>query len=299
MGIKRTFSNFVPTPSYDGVPFSQVRIDEGPSANGPWTPIDTQPLSPLDADPVHPLARSFTTDNALLEDGWYRIVFLDSQGNFSLSEPIDAAATSEGLVSPADVRRLLPQVQASDAQLQFYIDVVLSYLGPRLLPLDAGTGTAVFYKVRQGESLPLPVYGATVTSVTVWDVSTSVGRPLTSPDYWEADGGILRTTDPSGAWGYDPRYWVPPFDTTASHYHKVVVEWEAPAVAPAAFKEGIALWAASLLQTNPKLTSGMRSERIGDYSYTLADRDVESVVPARARVLLKPFLRKRRVLSTG
>jgi hypothetical protein len=52
------------------------------------------------------------------------------------------------------------------------------------------------------------------------------------------------------------------------------------------------------IQTNPKLTGGMRSERIGDYSYTLSDKDVDEVMPARARKLLLPYRRRRHVFVT-
>jgi hypothetical protein len=42
-----------------------------------------------DADPKNPAPRSFTTDNATLEEGWYLITFFDASGNDALPvEPI-------------------------------------------------------------------------------------------------------------------------------------------------------------------------------------------------------------------
>jgi hypothetical protein len=75
-----TFENYRPSARFDGVKWTNAMIEEAPASAGPWTLIDTQPLSPLDTDASDPQARNFTTDNATLAYGWYRITFTDSLG---------------------------------------------------------------------------------------------------------------------------------------------------------------------------------------------------------------------------
>jgi hypothetical protein len=79
-----SFRAFTPIPRYDGTPWHHVTIQESANQDGPWTLIDTINIIPLDADPSQPAPRSFTTDNATLEEGWYKITFFDSTGNDSL-----------------------------------------------------------------------------------------------------------------------------------------------------------------------------------------------------------------------
>ena len=72
-----TFVEFVPPRRFDGIPWNRVRIEEAAAETGPWFPIETVALAPLDSDPASPNSRSFTTDAATQEQGWYRVVFLD------------------------------------------------------------------------------------------------------------------------------------------------------------------------------------------------------------------------------
>lgn len=86
-----SLQNLYPPARYDGVPWLRALIEEAAAADGPYTVIDTLPLSPADPDPSVPLARSFTTENAALAGGWYRVTFEDAAG---LREP--AAAIFRG-----------------------------------------------------------------------------------------------------------------------------------------------------------------------------------------------------------
>lgn len=72
-----TFTDYTPGPRDDAQPWTSARIEEAGTAGGPWALIDTVTLSPVDTDPANPAARSFTTHNATLPAGWYRIVWLD------------------------------------------------------------------------------------------------------------------------------------------------------------------------------------------------------------------------------
>lgn len=103
-----TFTNYIPTPRYDGLPWARVRIDESISASGPWATIDTIDLVPLDADPAAPMARNFTTELATLDQGWYRVTFLDETGD--TAQPTQAVHNIE--VTPAAYWPTVDQVAA-------------------------------------------------------------------------------------------------------------------------------------------------------------------------------------------
>jgi hypothetical protein len=88
MGVVVTFSGFTPAPRADGLPWTSIQVNEGTSISGPWTLRDTLAISPVDADPAHPQERTFTTEEATLEAGWYKIVFADADGDTSEAAPI-------------------------------------------------------------------------------------------------------------------------------------------------------------------------------------------------------------------
>lgn len=73
-----SLEDFQPGARYDGLPWTQARIEQGTSATGPWTALQTLALSPLDANPALPASRDFTTTLATSATGWFRIVFLDA-----------------------------------------------------------------------------------------------------------------------------------------------------------------------------------------------------------------------------
>jgi hypothetical protein len=83
-----SFTDYTPPARFDGVAWTIIKINESAVADGPWNLIDTQDITPVDTDPSHPAARSFTTDNATLVQGWYQILFEDPSGSFVASEPI-------------------------------------------------------------------------------------------------------------------------------------------------------------------------------------------------------------------
>jgi len=82
-----SFTDYQPVPRFDDIPWTTVMIEEGTSEDGPWTLIDTQQLSPVDADPSNPMSRSFTTDKATIEHGWYLVEFGDVNNNIVESAP--------------------------------------------------------------------------------------------------------------------------------------------------------------------------------------------------------------------
>jgi hypothetical protein len=74
-----SFVDFRPEPRFDNVSWTQVQIQEAATELGPFTLIDTLAVG-SDPDPAHPAPRSFTTNNATLQSGWYTIIFLDATG---------------------------------------------------------------------------------------------------------------------------------------------------------------------------------------------------------------------------
>lgn len=105
-----TFIEYVPPIREDNVAWYQALIEEASASTGPWTLIDTITLDPLDIDPSDPAARSFTTDNAVLTNGWYRVTFKDASNNLSLPSPAQYNAEIPAMgwePTPRDVAGLL------------------------------------------------------------------------------------------------------------------------------------------------------------------------------------------------
>lgn len=92
-----SLTGYRPSARFDALPWTAARIEEGPTFSGPWTLIDTKALTPLDTDTTAPQLRSFTTELATLESGWYRIVFVDATGD------TDQPTLPVSRFSPADI----------------------------------------------------------------------------------------------------------------------------------------------------------------------------------------------------
>jgi hypothetical protein len=73
-----SLEDYRPAPRYDSLPWTEARIEEAESSEGPWTILETQALSPLDSDPANPAYRNFTTALGNALELWYRIVFTDA-----------------------------------------------------------------------------------------------------------------------------------------------------------------------------------------------------------------------------
>jgi len=78
-----TFTDYQPIPRYDGFPWTHAIIEESPDADGPWTQIDDVVFPDPDPEPENPKARSFTTNNGTLAEGWYRVTFYDAAGDYA------------------------------------------------------------------------------------------------------------------------------------------------------------------------------------------------------------------------
>lgn len=88
MPFVRTFEEVSPPARFDEVAFTEVAIEEAPSADGPWTQIDLVTLDPVDDDPAAPQERSVTTTAATLNPGWYRLGWRDAAATVFYSPPV-------------------------------------------------------------------------------------------------------------------------------------------------------------------------------------------------------------------
>lgn len=133
-----TLADFLPAPRFDGLPWTEARIEEAdeleplppeepeeegePEEEAPlWTEVETVELDPLDTDPREPALRSFTVT---AEKTWLRVVFLDADEGED--EPSSPFATSG-----APFRPTVGQVSAI-LRARTYTDAEESVVGGEL-----------------------------------------------------------------------------------------------------------------------------------------------------------------------
>lgn len=83
-----SFVEYQPLPRFDGQPWTKVIIKESSDQDGPFNQIDEIVFGDPDVDPSNPKIRSFTTDNAVYEEGWYILTFESANGGQSPTTPI-------------------------------------------------------------------------------------------------------------------------------------------------------------------------------------------------------------------
>lgn len=72
-----TLVDYTPIEKVDGNPWVSAQLYEAAAEGGPFTLIDTFHFTDIDVDPRNPTSRSFSSDNASLPNGWYKIVWQD------------------------------------------------------------------------------------------------------------------------------------------------------------------------------------------------------------------------------
>lgn len=166
-----------PSPRYDDLPWTDVRIEEAEEGTGPWTGIETIPLDPLDADPEQPAFRNFTTAAATLQSGWYRAVFLDAALNEDTTDPVQYPAPGYGYptttelagASSLDALTSLPLDEQATLRLAA-IYAVEEYTGQ---PFTYETGVTRFVDGTGHRKIYLPVRLEALTTLTVEDSALS------------------------------------------------------------------------------------------------------------------------------
>jgi hypothetical protein len=154
-----TLEDFRPSPRYDSLPWTQARIEEGTTSEGPWTILETKNLSPVDADPANPAYRNFTTELGTAPDLWYRVVFLDVTGDLGL--PTFAVQNSEtGRPIYATTTELALLLRVNENQRHAALRRVLEMASTEI---DSEIGTADV----NGVSTPYGAPPALVTGVCI------------------------------------------------------------------------------------------------------------------------------------
>lgn len=297
-----SFYGYRPAARYDGNPWTSVAIQEASSSTGPWVDIDSKTLSPLDADPAAPQERDFTTVLASLANGWYRIKWIDGATNEELTTPIYHNTSAATLATLSDVQRVLQYATLTSAQveqLQEALEVADALLRGKLQSLDSSSGTAVYHHAVPGAGLPLPVNGAAVTEVRTYLTPDADPVILTADLFQTAETHVLlerRLWDMPWPYGYGSQ----PIDGTDLVVARVEVDWTYTGGIPKPVRDAVALTTGALWSQGPKFVSGLRSERIGDYSYTIGNPGAgeDALIPSAALSLIKPYLKRRSVFVT-
>jgi hypothetical protein len=107
-----SFVGYQPPQRFDGLPWTDARIEEAATETGVYTQIDSLALTPVDTDPAAPAFRSFTTENGTALDYWYRVLFADADGD--ISQPTSPVQNTAG--SDAPVGTGGPYVDISELQ---------------------------------------------------------------------------------------------------------------------------------------------------------------------------------------
>lgn len=112
-----TFRNYRPPRRYDSLPWTDARIEEAPDEDGPWAVLETIALSPVDADPENPAARDFTTELGTAAEQWYRVVFVDANGDEAQPTTAEQNAAAANTYATVDeLARILKIRDPSDDQ---------------------------------------------------------------------------------------------------------------------------------------------------------------------------------------
>lgn len=80
-----TLAHFRPGQRVDGVPWTQVRVEQTDDLSEEWETVKTFSLEPLDEDPADPALRTVTTS---VEKAWARLVFLDAEEGEDAPSPM-------------------------------------------------------------------------------------------------------------------------------------------------------------------------------------------------------------------
>ena len=190
-----------------------------------------------------------------------------------------------------------------DTKVRAELSAVESWAETALWKISVeGPNVEVYYDVVEDATLFLPAGDITVTKVKI-------------VPYVAGDDGfyfIYINSSSSTGQGYDlddqgrlmlrPMKTFAPFDGARANrllitYARVEVHYEGTGVVPRAVSEGIAFLTAGYHAYGPKALAAIKSERIGDYNYTLGGIGPGEELPymQQAMFFLKRFIKTQRV----
>jgi len=212
------------------------------------------------------------------------------------------------LATTADVRRWLDETDASapGTVLQPFLDDATEEV-KRVTGRDwdaFGSVTETFPAVRQGDLLTLKDENPSGLTVTAYLSPSDAGRALQTAEYSLHPLGRLRLVRDVEAFAER----APAFprrlgglgdallsvDVKPVSYDRVVVTYTASNEVPAPVREAVALTAAAMYKQRGQATSGIVSEKIGDYSYTREKSNggngQNGAIPPEAMARLKAYM---------
>lgn len=112
MTVVISFEGVEPVARYDALAWTHARIEESATATGTYAAIETIDLSTLsgglDADPSDPAVRNFTTEEGTADELWYRIIFVDANGDESVAtDPIQNISSGAVYATVDELARIL------------------------------------------------------------------------------------------------------------------------------------------------------------------------------------------------
>lgn len=89
-----SLNDYRPAARFDEEPWTTVWVQQSDAVDGTWTTILTETLDPVDEDPERPAYRDFTAEYDEEDGTWFRVVFIDADGDQEPTVGIDATAVS-------------------------------------------------------------------------------------------------------------------------------------------------------------------------------------------------------------
>jgi hypothetical protein len=192
------------------------------------------------------------------------------------------------LAEEMDVKRILKDTSIDGASLTPYLQAAETWI-EKVLGRDfdvTGSVTERFANIRQDGMLYLSDIAPTSIVITGYRRADSVtGSVLVEDASWQhlGDGKIqlLWTSLGSLPWTWE----------------RIDVAYTASGQIPAPIREAAAIAAAALYRRSSLQASGLQSERIGDYAYTVTpggqNSTESSAIPAAARQMMRPWKKTR------
>lgn len=214
------------------------------------------------------------------------------------------------LASLDDVNRILGYTTGADptrdAKIRAALDAVESWAEAAIKVPPEGSNVEVYWDVGDDATLYLPAPDITVTKVKI--IPNSMGGD--DSFFWLYVNSLSSTgqgfdLDDQGRLMLRPGRVYNIFDdayvsSLRRQYDRVEVHYEGTGIVPRAITEGIAFLAAGYHRYGPQALQNIKSEKIGDYSYTLGgagsgsgDEDLPYL--KQADFFLRRFMRKQRV----
>jgi len=211
------------------------------------------------------------------------------------------------LASLEDVNRILGYNTGDDtgrdAKIRAELAAVESWADTALWNISAeGPNVESYFDVYEDGTLYLPAGDLTVTKVKI--IPYAAGDDSFYYIYVNSEAGSLGgyDLDDQGRLYLRPMRTVTPFegaraDRLMKVYARVDVHYIGTGVVPRAVTEGIAFLAAGYHAYGPKALEAIKSEKIGDYSYTLAGVSGDEELPyiRQAYFFLNRYMRTMRV----